>query len=291
MVDEGNAQRYLSAEPASQSSGTAASGLMDARGNQRLQVVTYNIHKGFSPFHQHLIVHEVREQLRALGSDLVFLQEVQGRHNKYAERRDGWPDEPQYDFLAESVWSSTAYGSNVAYGHGHHGNAILSRFPIEHPHNQDVTQIRFERRGLLHCAVKVPGLQTAIHCVCAHLSIFARSRRRQLDALAGYLEDLVDPTCPLIIAGDFNDWRNEADLLLAKRLGLSEAFGGAWGEVESPGRSFPARHPVLKLDRIYVRGFTVERAEIHSGAPWSKLSDHAALSAHLRLNLTRASKN
>ena len=148
--------------------------------------------------------------------------------------------------------------------------------------------MRFERRGLLHCAVQVPGLQQEIHCVCAHLSLFAHSRRRQLDALAGYLEDLVDPACPLIIAGDFNDWRNEADLLLAKRLGLSEVFGGAWGELESPGRSFPALHPLLKLDRIYVRGFMVERAQIHSGAPWSKLSDHAALSAHLRVDLARA---
>jgi len=44
--------------------------------------------------------------------------------------------------------------------------------------------MRFERRGLLHCAINVPGLPKAIHCVCAHLSVFARSRRRQLDALA-----------------------------------------------------------------------------------------------------------
>jgi len=252
--------------------------------NLALNVVTYNIHKGFSQFHQ-LRVHEAREQLRALGPDLVFLQEVQGMHDRNAKRFEDWPEKPQYDFLAEAVWGSTAYGSNVAYGHGHHGNAILSRFPIEHPHNQDVTQMRFERRGLLHCAIRVPGLTAEIHCVCAHLSIFARSRRKQLDALAGYLEDRVDPAFPLIIAGDFNDWRNEADLLLARRLGLTEVLGGAWGDRESPGRSFPSRHPVLKLDRIYVRGFSVARAEVHSGGPWSKISDHAALSAHLLLDL------
>lgn len=290
MIDEGEAQPYAPVLPCPQDAGSPVPAPSGARGIQHLQVVTYNIHKGFSPFHRHLMVHEVREQLRALGSDLVFLQEVQGRHSKFAEKHDDWPDEPQYAFLAKSVWGATAYGSNVAYGHGHHGNAILSRFPIERPHNQDVTQMRFERRGLLHCAVKVPGLRTEIHCVCAHLSVFARSRRRQLDALAGYLEDRVDPGFPLIIAGDFNDWRNEADLLLAKRLDLTEVFGGAWGELESPGRSFPARHPILKLDRIYVRGFTVEEAEVHSGAPWSKLSDHAALSAHLRLNLAGAAR-
>lgn len=141
--------------------------------------------------------------------------------------------------------------------------------------------MRFERRGLLHCPVQLPGLSKVLHCVCVHLSIFARSRRRQLDALAGYIEGIAEPDSPLIIAGDFNDWRNEADALLAHRLGMIEAFGGAAGGLKSPGRSFPSKHPLLRLDRIYVRGFTVERAEMHSGAPWSKISDHAALSAHL----------
>ena len=249
--------------------------------NLQLHVVTYNIHKGFSQFNQHMMVHELREQLRELGSDIVFLQEVQGEHDRHARKIANWPEEPQHDFLAEDVWESTAYGSNVVYGHGHHGNAILARFPIEHSHNQDVTQIRFERRGLLHCAIAVPGLARPLHCVCVHLSVFARSRRKQMDALAGYLEGLVDGAAPLIIAGDFNDWRNEADILLARRLGLEEVFGGVCGGPESPGRSFPSRRPLLRLDRIYVRGFSVEQADIFSGAPWSRLSDHAALSAHL----------
>ncbi|SBT10750.1 conserved hypothetical protein [Candidatus Propionivibrio aalborgensis] len=246
-----------------------------------LHVVTYNIHKGFSQFNQHMMVHELREQLRAIGSDIVFLQEVQGLHSRHARNIGNWPEASQHDFLAEDVWSATAYGSNVIYDHGHHGNAILSRFPIEHSHNQDVTHMRFERRGLLHCAIKVPGLPKAVHCVCVHLSLFAHSRRRQMAALADYLADIADPDAPLIIAGDFNDWRNEADDLLATRLGLNEVFGGAGGSFGSPGRSFPAKLPVLRLDRIYVRGFSVRHAQVHYGVPWSKISDHAALSAHL----------
>jgi endonuclease/exonuclease/phosphatase family metal-dependent hydrolase len=249
--------------------------------SQNLKVVTYNIHKGFSQFNQHMMVHELREQLRLLGSDIVFLQEVQGRHSGHAAAHANWPDEAQHDFLAEDVWQASAYGSNVIYDHGHHGNAILSRFPIESTHNQDVTHHRFERRGLLHCAINVPGRAKAVHCVCVHLSLFARSRRRQMDALSGYLENIADPDSPLIIAGDFNDWRNEADALLAERLGLIEAFGGVGGDGGSPGRSYPSKLPVLRLDRIYVRGFSVKHAEMHFGAPWSKISDHAALSAHL----------
>ena len=99
--------------------------------------------------------------------------------------------------------------------------------------------------------------------------------------MAGYLEDIAEPDSPLVIAGDFNDWRNEAENLLARRLDLVEAFGGTHDSPASPGRSFPAKLPVLRLDRIYVRGFSVTNAEIHFGDPWSKISDHAALSAHL----------
>ena len=250
--------------------------------SQKLHVVTYNIHKGFSQFNQHMMVHELRGQLRALSPDIVFLQEVQGRHSRHAKKIDNWPEEAQHDFLAEDVWQAAAYGRNVIYDHGHHGNAILARFPIANTYNQDITHLRFERRGILHCAVEVPGLAKALHCVCTHLSLFARSRRRQMDALAGYLEDITDPDSPMIIAGDFNDWRNEADTLLARRLGLCEAFGGTCGSAGSPGRSYPAKRPMLRLDRIYVRGFSVEHAEIHSGDPWSRISDHAALSAHLQ---------
>ncbi len=249
--------------------------------SRQLSVVTYNIHKGFSQFNQHMMVHELREQLRALGADIIFLQEVQGMHSRHAQRFDNWPDGAQQEFLAEDVWQATAYGSNVIYDHGHHGNAILSRFPIAHSHNQDVTHLRFERRGLLHCVIDVPGLPQPLHCVCVHLSLFARSRRRQLDALATYLEDIAGDA-PRIIAGDFKDCRNEADPLLARRLGLIEVFGGCGGEGGSPGRSFPCKLPVLRLDRIYVRGFSVKNAEVHFNAPWSKISDHAALSARLR---------
>jgi endonuclease/exonuclease/phosphatase family metal-dependent hydrolase len=243
-----------------------------------LHITTYNIHKGFSQFNRRMVVHDLRERLRELNSDIVFLQEVQGVHLGHAVRHAGWPQEPQHEFLAEDVWHASAYGSNVAYDHGHHGNAILSRFPILTHHNQDVTQLRFERRGLLHCALKVPGLGKPLHCVCVHLSLFGRSRRRQMDALATRLETIVPPGAPLLIAGDFNDWRNRAHDLLAERLGMYEVFGGAVGH---PPRSFPSALPVFRLDRIYVRGLAVRRSEVHFGEPWSRISDHAALSAEL----------
>lgn len=243
----------------------------------RLHIATYNIHKGFSQFNRRVMVHELRERLRHLNPDIVFLQEVQGQHLKHAARRIDWPPEPQHEFLADRFWQA-AYGSNMIYDHGHHGNAILSRFPILTSHNQDVTHLKFEKRGILHCRIQPPS-GVAVHCVCVHLSLFGESRRHQMGALADYLDQLDAPDAPLIIAGDFNDWRNHASKYLARRLGLREVFSAA--PSVRPVRSFPVALPMLRLDRIYVRGFSIEEVTAHHGAPWSKISDHAPLSAVL----------
>jgi len=39
---------------------------------------------------------------------------------------------------------------------------------------------------------------------------------------------------------------------------------------------------VLRLDRIYVRGFQASHAHVHHGRAWARLSDHAALTTILR---------
>lgn len=243
----------------------------------KLRVATYNIHKGFSHFNRRMMVHELREQLRALEVDIVFLQEVQGEHRHHALCLPDWPVVPQYEFLADQVWPDFAYGRNVIYDHGHHGNAILSRYPIITAENEDVSAHRFEQRGLLHCEVEIGDRR--LHCLCAHLGLHERGRRRQLAALTARVMRLVPDEAPLIVAGDFNDWRNYAGQVVTG-LGLKEVFS----ELRSrPPRTYPSGFPLLRLDRIYVRGFQVCHAEVHYGQPWSRISDHAALSAELDL--------
>lgn len=244
----------------------------------QLKVCTYNIHKGFSQFNRRMVVHELRERLRSLDADIVFLQEVQGLHTLHKRVHMDWPAHPQHEFLAEDIWHQTAYGQNAVYDHGHHGNAVLSRYPIISTHNHDVSDHRFERRGLLHCEIAMPDAAGPVHSVCVHLGLMAGSRRRQMDALAGRMEELAQDNAAVIIAGDFNDWRNRADTLLAQRLGMTEVFHRGHGRL---ARSFPARTPMFSLDRIYVRGFDVTQAQVHSGLPWSRISDHAALTAEL----------
>jgi endonuclease/exonuclease/phosphatase family metal-dependent hydrolase len=64
---------------------------------------TWNIHKGFSQFNRstRMVIHELRERLRHLSADLVFLQEVQGQHHGHACAMPTGRCEPQYEFLAD----------------------------------------------------------------------------------------------------------------------------------------------------------------------------------------------
>jgi endonuclease/exonuclease/phosphatase family metal-dependent hydrolase len=245
-----------------------------------LRIATYNIHKGFPFLNRRLAVHELRERLRAFAADLVFLQEVHGAQRRHAAHYDNWPVAPQYEFLADAVWPAYVYGRNSVYDEGHHGNAILSRFPILSWENEDISSGGYERRGLLHCEVHPPHWPETLHCVCVHLGLWGRHRGHQIEKLRRRIERLVPPSAPLIVAGDFNDWRFRVTHQLAHPLNLHEVFELMKGR---PARSFPAMLPVMSLDRIYVRGLRVEDADVHQGRPWARISDHAALTSTLTL--------
>jgi endonuclease/exonuclease/phosphatase family metal-dependent hydrolase len=242
-----------------------------------LTVVTYNIHKGFSALNRRLVVHEIRDCLHALAADVVFLQEVQGVHHRHSRRHDAWPEGSQHDFLTHEG-AHSAYGMNAIYQDGHHGNAIVSRFPILKTENLDISHHALESRGLLHCELAIAGWPEPLHCINVHLGLWARSRRFQLEWLCHRIRDAVPEGAALVVAGDFNDWRGKATKLLAHELGLAEVFEHSTG---CHARSFPARLPLLSLDRIYVRGLKVGRVERLAEGAWSRMSDHAALAARL----------
>jgi endonuclease/exonuclease/phosphatase family metal-dependent hydrolase len=89
------------------------------------------------------------------------------------------------------------------------------------------------------------------------------------------VENAIPADAPLIIAGDFNDWRRRGHALMQRR-GLVEAFDQA---SEKLAATFPASWPLLTLDRIYLRNARALRPHVLSGRPWSRLSDHLPLAA------------
>jgi endonuclease/exonuclease/phosphatase family metal-dependent hydrolase len=242
----------------------------------RFTVATYNIHKGFTQLNRRMVIHELRERLHGLSVDVMFLQEVVGVHVRHAARHEDWPVKPQHDFIADKVWHEVAYGRNAIYRHGHHGNAVLSRFPIMEQVNQDISAHPFESRGLLHCTLKLGPRQPELHCLNVHLGLFERGRRWQVKALCDRIRATVPKDAPLVIAGDFNDWRYKANRTLIDELGVVEVFQAVRGR---PARTFPSVLPVFRLDRIYARGLDIVDARVHYAFPAARLSDHAALAA------------
>ena len=242
-----------------------------------LTVVTYNIHKGLSQFNRRLVLHEIRDRLGTLNADVAFLQEVQGKHEKHARRHVTWPEISQHEFLCHEG-AQSVYGMNAVYQDGHHGNAVVSRHAIRTWENIDISHHPIESRGLLHCEVEVVGWKEPLHCINVHLGLWARSRRFQLEWIADRIRAAIPQDEPLIVAGDFNDWQKKASDYLASQLGLVDVFEQSEGRL---AKSYPAKLPLLPLDRIYVRDLNIEATERLVGNQWSRLSDHVALSARL----------
>jgi endonuclease/exonuclease/phosphatase family metal-dependent hydrolase len=245
---------------------------------RRFTVLTVNTHKGFTALNRRFILPELREAVRSVSADVVFLQEVHGTHEHHPRRYSEWPTMPQYEFLADTLWPQFAYGRNAVYPAGDHGNALLSKFQIIRHDNLDVSINGHENRGLLHCVLRLPGDGPEVHAICVHLGLQESHRSAQLKLLGRRLAELPEDA-PVIVAGDFNDWRQRADALL-KPSGLREVFAEHHGK---PARTFPARWPALRLDRIYVRNLKARQPKVLAARPWSHLSDHAPLSVEIEL--------
>jgi endonuclease/exonuclease/phosphatase family metal-dependent hydrolase len=242
-----------------------------------LTVMTVNIHKGFTLFNRKFILPELRDAVRKVGADVVFLQEVLGYSGTH---KNGAWNEPHYEFMADEIWPQYAYGRNMVYPKGHHGNAVMSKFPIVHYQNHDVSVAGPEKRGLLHCVLRIPGHGLDVHAICVHLGLAESHRQQQLDLLCQMVRGEVPDDAPLVVAGDFNDWRKRAHDTLWREVGLKEVFVTAYGDA---AKTFPARFPLLPLDRIYVRNASVHLPVVLPRQPWSRLSDHAPLAAEIHL--------
>jgi endonuclease/exonuclease/phosphatase family metal-dependent hydrolase len=249
----------------------------------KIRVLSYNIHKGFDTANFNFVLNKIKKSIETVHADLVFLQEVLGHHEKHKSRIVDWPTVPQFEYLADQLWPHFAYGKNAVYTYGHHGNAILSKYPIIHWENVDISTNRLERRGLLHIEVKAPHISQPLHAICVHLGLFEAGRKIQINELCNRISKLVGPEFPLIVGGDFNDWREKATPILQKKLNLKEIFMEVTGK---HAKTFPSWLPALKLDRIYFRSLQPLDATVLTGGVWSELSDHAALCGEFEYDLT-----
>jgi endonuclease/exonuclease/phosphatase family metal-dependent hydrolase len=245
-----------------------------------LKVLTYNIHKGFSPGNRRFVLHQIRAALLSVNANVLCLQEMQGEHQDHEKRIRNWPDCTQFEFLAKDAWPHYAYAQNANYRVGHHGNAILSKYPLISWENINVSPYPQASRSLLHGILCLPGSDAHVHIICIHFGLLGGERKRQIAKLCSRIDSHVPKDAPLIVAGDFNDWGGVAERHFYQHLELQEAHYSLHG---LRAKTYPAWLPVLPMDRIYYRGLQPVSCERLVHAPWPHLSDHAPLVATFQL--------
>jgi endonuclease/exonuclease/phosphatase family metal-dependent hydrolase len=240
----------------------------------RLRVATYNIHKGVQGLgpNRRLEIHNLGIAVEQFDADIVCLQEVRKMNRSAAAYFNRWPEQPQADYLAPEGYN-VVYRTNAVTRDGEHGNAMLSRWPVLAQQHEDMSDHRFEQRGLLHAEVAVEG--HSVHVIVVHLGLIRASRVRQLAQLAQFIAREIPPRAPLLVAGDFNDWGALLSRPLA-RVGLHSS-----SRTQLP--TFPARLPLVQFDHMFVRGLTPLEQHVPKGRTWWRMSDHLPLIAEFEL--------
>jgi len=229
-----------------------------------LTVATYNIHKSVGtdrrrdPSRTAAVIAEI-------GADILALQEADMRFG----RRTGLLD---LESLRRDLGLvQVPVDAPIGDAHGHHGNLILVRNAlVEVVHHLHLPGL--EPRGAIMTDLMIKGQKMRV--IAAHFGLLPRSRLRQSRALLEKLETL-EPRLTLLM-GDLNEWRTGRWSSLGPLL---PHFGTHIGV-----RSFPARYPLMPLDRIMVseQGLLLD-VEAHQTALSRIASDHLPLKARLRL--------
>jgi len=239
-----------------------------------LRVATYNIHKGVQGIGpvRRLEIHNIGHAVEQLDADLVCLQEVRKLHRREERYFTRWPELPQAEFLAPEGYAAV-YQTNATTRHGEHGNALLTRWPVVSHGHEDMSDHRFEQRGLLHVQVRIE--RRDVHVIVLHLGLIAASRLRQIEQLGRYIGREIPARAPVLVAGDLNDWGGKLRPAM-NSVGLHDF-------VQPKAATYPSRLPLTQLDYVYARGLKPLGVEIPRGRVWGQMSDHLPLIASFRL--------
>jgi endonuclease/exonuclease/phosphatase family metal-dependent hydrolase len=143
---------------------------------------------------------------------------------------------------------------------------------VSHGH-EDMSDHRFEQRGLLHA--QVHAFDRTIHVLVLHLGLIPGSRARQVEQMGRFIEREIPARAPLVVAGDFNDWGSKLRPAM-NALGLHDFVGDR-------ALTYPSRLPLAQLDFVYARGMKPVGLQIPRGRIWWRMSDHLPLIAEFKL--------
>jgi endonuclease/exonuclease/phosphatase family metal-dependent hydrolase len=205
-----------------------------------MRLLTYNIHKGVGTDRRYRL-ERVVAVIAAEAPDLICLQEVD--RNCRRSRHD---DQPA--LLAERLGAAAwEYQLNAPHGEGGYGNLLLSRWPLREVRAVALRHRRRVPRGAQLAVAETPD--GPLHVIHVHFGLSERERRWQAAQLLEHPDLRAASDLPTVIAGDFNDWRNQ----LGKRFFLPCGFRHATAPARRH-RTFPAFMALASIDKIFYRG-------------------------------------
>jgi endonuclease/exonuclease/phosphatase family metal-dependent hydrolase len=175
----------------------------------------------------------------------------------------------QARFLAAATGLAHVEGVTLERESARYGNLLLSALPVLEVARHDLSVPGREPRGALEVLLDAGR---PLRVIATHLGLSRAERRLQ----AALLVELVRTrTLPTLLCGDLNEPRPLGGVARRlRRAGLSGPLR----------RSFPARRPLLPLDRVLVsRDLMLESLVVHREPDVRVASDHLPLHARLRM--------
>lgn len=219
-----------------------------------LRVASYNIRKAIGTDRRRN-PERVVQVLAEIDADIIALQE--------ADRRFGVRSAAIPPWLLDSLSAYKPVPLNVHVDSmGWHGNAILVRKEAEIGAHDVLHLPCLEPRGATMAEVTLN--KSPVRIFGMHLDLSGLWRRKQAAAVihAASARDAM----PTVLMGDLNEWSAERGCLadFARHYSFAPC-----------GRSFHARRPVARLDRIMHCGrLTLVDSGVHDSAAARKASDH-----------------
>ena len=228
-----------------------------------IRVASYNIRKAIGTDRRR-VPERVLEVLNEVNADIVALQE--------ADRRFGVRSAAIPPQLMDKFSDYKPVPLNVQVDSmGWHGNALLVRKAAEIGAHDVLHLPYLEPRGATMAEVSMGGASVRVFGM--HLDLSGLWRRKQAAAVINAAAQRT--AMPTVLMGDLNEWSAERGCLadFARHYCFAPC-----------GRSFHARRPVARLDRIMHCGrMTLKYCGVHESAAARKASDHLPIWAEFKL--------
>ena len=232
-----------------------------------LRVATYNIHR-CRGMDGRTNPARAADVIRSFEPDIVALQEVIGAGANSAGH-------------AEEIGALLGMGwvmAPVRHLRGSlFGNVILSRFPILHHTQYDLSWKTCEPRCCQRVDIAIG--EDVLHLYNVHLGTAFLERRYQASRLSAIVHDRrIDQ--PKIVLGDFNEWtKGLATQMLSEKLQSIDLR-----QHLRRRKTYPGMFPMLHLDHIYYDGqVEVVKMELPRTRASLIASDHLPLVAELKV--------